>query len=120
MKDLLSNIVTLGLISLYLLWVTWILYLAVTNLRIHFDKMTRTTKILGAPIVLLGALYDVVLNAIVGSLIFWERPKEWLFTSRCERWLSDDTWRGTRARWFCRVMLDPFDKDGTHCGGRVL
>lgn len=30
-------------------------------------------------------LADVIYNLTVGSFLFWERPKEWLFTSRLQR-----------------------------------
>ena len=56
---------------------------------------------------LLAALFivqDVIYNATVGTLLFWERPREWLFTDRLKRW--GDDWRVDR---FKRVLnrLDP-------------
>ena len=93
----------------------WLQYLAVMNLDGNKKRLTFIAKLWAYPILLAGLLSDVVFNVVLGSLMYLEIPREWLFTTRCERHLHADTWRGCLARWFCRNFLDPFDPDGGHC-----
>lgn len=66
---------------------------------------------------LLAAILDLLFNITFGSLLFRElwSYKHPLFTQRCEKFYWEvDTWRGTRARWFCDGWLNPFEAG--HCG----
>lgn len=58
----------------------------------------------------LGLLADVLFNAIWGTLIFRELPKEWLFTDRLKRhWRGENAKQiGRAANWVHRVnLVDP-------------
>ena len=49
---------------------------------------------------------DIVYNVVVGSLLFWELPREALFTNRLKRW---DAVSDPRVARFARVLnyFDP-------------
>jgi len=102
--------------GIYLFVVTWVLYLAVMNLRRNRDKLTPAAKVIAYPVAFIGVLVDAVFNIILGTLFFLELPKEWLFTHRLERHIKESLgYRKRFARWFCVNLLDPFDPDGVHC-----
>lgn len=113
------NIVSWLFASLLFTYYTWGLYLACMALIRVKDTLPPQTKIMAYPIVAVGLIFDFILNAVIGSVLFWELPqyqkKEWLFTGRVSRWNDDSGKRGDFARWVCRFMLDPFDLDGHHC-----
>ena len=107
------------------LGVTWVFYLAVMHLKEERDRLKKlgkdfstAQKVFGYPILIIGLLIDVFLNATVGTIIFIEPPrydkKEWLFTGRVSRWNDTGGWRGDLARYICSHLLDPFEKGG-HC-----
>jgi hypothetical protein len=56
-----------------------------------------------------GVLFDVVFNLTVGSIVFREVPKEWLFTTRVQRHVTADSWRQATAKvWAQRLnKVDP-------------
>lgn len=95
---------------------TWLLYLAVMSLKRARGELHGPIKVIGYAIAFIGVVIDVIYNVIIGSIIFFEIPKELLFTARCDRHIPQKTWRGSLARWICKYMLDPFDKGGKHCG----
>lgn len=74
---------------------------------------------MGTPWLLIGGLVDVIANATVAWIIFGERPKEWLVTTRFVRYLDyPDTYKGKRydvALWVCVNLLDIFDPTEDHC-----
>ena len=104
--------VILGLYSLTIS--TYIFYLAIMSLRKNKDKLTGASKVFGYQILFGGVMLDTLFNWTVGSLSFWEFPREFLFTARCDRWLRSETKRGKVARFYCIQLLDPFDING-HC-----
>jgi hypothetical protein len=65
------------------------------------------------PVLIIGALLDVAVNVTWFSVIFWERPKEWMLTKRVERLKSDLGYRGKLALWICE-LLNKFQAG--HCG----
>lgn len=102
---------------LLLLPAMWTFYLAVMHLDTARRRGTLTTaaKVIGYPLLAVGLALDVLFNALWGSLLFLEPPRELLFTARVSR-LNDDTgWRGKLACWICLELLDPFDPSGKHC-----
>lgn len=104
-------------VLVFSVWFTWSLYLAVMHLKTarNSGKLTTAAKVMGYPWLVVGYVIDVLFNAVIGSVIFFELPRELLFTSRVSRLNDSDGWRGRLARWVCTQLLDPFDPDGKHC-----
>lgn len=104
-----------ALASLYLLWV---LYLAVMNLKRAKDAgaLRPTALYLGYPVLLLGLLVDFLVNVVVFTVLLLELPRETLVTSRLKRHIAHGRgWRQRVAHWFCSELLDTFDPSGKHC-----
>jgi len=111
-----KELIMYALGGFYLLMTTLVFYLAVMNLKRNRGKITKTGWFFMAPIVVVGVLVDVALNILVGTVIFLEPPKEWVYTDRLQRHLAESSgWRLRRAAWFCEHILDPFDPSGKHC-----
>lgn len=64
-----------------------------------------------------GYVLDCALNTFVGTLVFLDRPREWVLTDRLKRYhaTAAGTWRDRVATWICTRMLDPFAPGGKHC-----
>jgi hypothetical protein len=78
--------------------------------------ITRTSLIIGYPILAVGAFIDLFMNVTLFSLVFFELPKEWLLTKRMQRYIKTGTgWRFKVADWICRNLLNIFDPSGRHC-----
>lgn len=102
-------------------YATWIFYLAVmTLIRARDDgKLPPVALAFAYPVVAVGLLFDFALHVLVGTVLFLERPREWLLTQRLSRLIrEDDGWRGDLALWMCTTLLDAFDPDGSHCAAR--
>jgi hypothetical protein len=100
------------------LYVFYIFYLAIMSLyRAKLDKtITRTSLVIGYPILAVGAFIDLAMNVTLFSLIFWEIPHEWLLTKRMQRYIKIGIgWRFKVANWICRNLLNTFDPSGRHC-----
>lgn len=97
--------------------VVWAWYLSVMHLASARDagRLTPAAKALGYPWLALGLAVDAVFNAVHGTVLFAELPREVLFTSRVTRLSARADWRGRLARWICTQLLDPFDPAGRHC-----
>ncbi len=96
-------------------------YLAVmTLLRARKDgKLPPVALAFAYPVVAVGLLFDFALHVLVGTVLFLERPREWLLTQRLSRLIrKDDGWRGDLALWMCTTLLDAFDPNGSHCAVR--
>ena len=100
---------------LYLTAVLWVMYLAVMNLKRNQDSLTLPAKLFGYPVYWTGLFIDILYNLVIGTILFIQLPHELLFTTRLERNINDDSWRGKFARYFCDNLLDPFDPAGFHC-----
>lgn len=100
-----------------LLYVGWVLYLAVMALyrAKREGTLTRWTLALGYPILGVGLALDAFLNATLLSIIFLEPPREWTMTARLKRHARHDDrkWCIQVVQWF-RQFVDPFDPSGTH------
>ncbi len=110
--------VNIILYSIGLIYITWIFYLAVMNLIRAKNEgiISKPALIMGYPVVAIGLFIDFLLHVTLGSLIFFELPKEWLLTQRLSRLIKTDIgWRGDFALWVCENLLDKFDPKGTHC-----
>lgn len=80
---------------------------------------------LALPVILLGALVDLLSNWTIAALWFWEWPRfiwAWhrpdLVTDRLTRYLADSYPAGRNKKHagiICNQLLDPFDPSGSHC-----
>lgn len=111
-------IVTLLLLIVSLVPVTWVLYLAIMTLERARDGglLPKPALIAGTGLLMFGYLCDCMLNLVVGTPLFMELPKEWLLSPRVAR-LQDEgsPYRKTVASWICKNLLNPFDPSGCHC-----
>jgi hypothetical protein len=102
-----------------LIYNTWKSFLALMALNANLPALKNSTgsaRDFGYLMLFEGAVYDFLLNVVVGTIAFAEPPQEWLFTVRCERHLTDppDSLSWHRADWFCKNWLDPYQIGG-HC-----
>lgn len=98
-----------------LAYLTWIFYLAVMSLARAraAGVLTKTAVALGAPILLVGYVLDVMLNVLVLSVVLWEIPREATVTHRLRRHKASAGWRLAVAVWV-EALLDPHDPSGDH------
>lgn len=108
-----TSILLYAVLGLYVLWV---FYLAVTNLMraSKAGALSTTAKVLGAPVLLVGWLLDVVINVAVASFVFAELPREVTLSQRLSRLVRTEGWRKTLAVWLAKTLLNPFDHTGSH------
>lgn len=99
------------------LYALFLAYVVVMGLyRAHLQKrLGRTLKVLGAPVLLLGALMDVLVNLTLACIVFLDLPREFMLTVRLQRYMRGGGWRRSWADWLCTKLLDPFDPSGSHC-----
>lgn len=105
------------LVAAGLMWVTWILYVAVMALKRarDSDTMSLPMKIMGYPWLYAGLMMDMLTNVVVCTVLFLELPREALVTLRLSRLIKGTGWRSRLAKWFCSNLLDPLDPSGCHC-----
>lgn len=110
---------SLSVKTVLVLWVLWIFYLAVMSLYRAYqaDTLSLPAKLLGYPVLAIGAALDAGVNILIMSLVFLERPYEWLVTKRLARHIkTGGGWRRKLASWICSRLLNPFDPDQRgHC-----
>jgi hypothetical protein len=100
------------------LWAFWGMYVLVMGIyRAHLShRLKGLVLVLSLPFIVIGYLMDVFANVTIASLVFLELPREWLVTSRLQRYIAHGTgWRAAKARWICDNLLDVFDPSGEHC-----
>ena len=101
------------------LWVFWGMYVLVMGIyRAHLShRLKGLVLVLSLPFVAVGYLMDVFANLTIASLVFLEPPREWLVTTRLQRYIHEGrhSWRRKRAQWWCEHVLDPLDPTGKHC-----
>jgi hypothetical protein len=100
------------------LYVLWLFYLAVMNLyrAKKANQISAVALWLGYPILVMGALLDLLVNMLLMTLIFAEWPRELLVTKRLERHVkTNQGWRSKLAYWICHNLLNAFDPSGDHC-----
>ena len=106
-----------GLQGLALAYTTWTLYLAIVGVvnAWYARRISHMVVLLALPLLATGVVADVLLNATLGTLLFWERPHEWVLTLRCDRLMQHGTPRQANlAAFICKNFLDPFQVGG-HC-----
>jgi len=103
----------LSVVGVYLLW---IFYLAVMNLKGARDAKTLgpIAYAMGVPTLVIGYILDFLINVIICTIAFRELPRETTVTARLKRHKDDEGSRGELARWIAAHLLDPFDPDGRH------
>lgn len=97
------------------LYVLWVLYLAVMNLKRVRDAgaLPKPALVLGVPVLVVGLIVDLFCNVLL-SVVLLELPRETTVTARLKRHNRDSGgWRKKVAAWF-EVILDPFDPSGDH------
>lgn len=108
----------IGIFVLGYLWTFWALYVLVMGLyRANLDnRLLGLNRLLGFPFLAIGALTDVLANITIATIVFMEPPKEWLVTTRLQRYMKHTSgYRKTIALYICDHILDPFDPRGNHC-----
>lgn len=108
------NLIGLALAGYALAVLSWLFYLAIMHLKRVRDDLHPVAKAHAYLLLSAGLVLDVVLNAVVGSVLFLEPPRELLLTSRLKRLKRGDGWRAKLADWVCEHLLEQFDEG--HCG----
>lgn len=124
------------LYSFLFMYATWAFYLAVMNLIRVKKEMPLIAKLFAYPLAFAGIILDLLLNIVIGSILFVQVPnlRHLLFTARLQEHLDNmdtyydawdrgerpsvsrlDLWRWDVAVWICKNLLDPFDSRGFHC-----
>ena len=96
----------------------WFVYIAVMWLRKNRIKIKKKGKgwyYLAYAFATTAFLLDMAYNITVGSVIFLDPPREFLFTARLKRYRTTPVaaWRVDLATFFCEKMLNPYDSE--HC-----
>ncbi len=98
------------------LYLFWLLFLSCMALKWRWQVLSKPVKAASLPAVVVVGIVDIVFNLTLGSLIFWDRPRQWTFSQRVSRYKGLSDWRAPVARWICSNLLDPFEVGG-HCKG---
>lgn len=104
------------LVAVATTYALWFFYLAVMSLKRAKDAgmLSSAAKVLGYPVLCVGLILDVLVNAFICTPLFLELPRELLVTSRLKRHnRTGRGWRKRLAAWF-EPLLDPFDPSGDH------
>jgi hypothetical protein len=102
--------------SVLALWLLWVFYLAVMNLKRVKDagKLNKTCLYLGLPVLFVGLALDFLCNVFIMTLVLLELPEETTVTARLQRHKIHSTgWRLKVVNWF-ETVLDEFDPSGNH------
>lgn len=100
------------------LWAFWAMYVLVMGIyRAHLaHRLVGLNRVMALPVVAVGYAMDVAANWIIAPLVFLDRPREALVTSRLIRYKRDGSgWRYRVANFICERLLDVFDPTGDHC-----
>lgn len=100
-----------------IMWLLWVFYLAVMNLKRVNDAggLGRVAYLLGLPALIVGYLLDFLANVLVMTILLGELPQETTVTARLKRHKRESKgWRLKVAEWFASELLDKFDPDGAH------
>jgi hypothetical protein len=94
----------------------WVGYLALTNLdrARAAGSLTPAARVACAPLLLYFGILDVLVNWVLGTLLFLDVPREFTLSQRCSRHYRKPGWRGRVSRWLGHNALNPFDRTGDH------
>lgn len=106
-------------VILFLLGLSVVTYIGYIKAMVVYRKKKANEMrwyhyVYGIPVAIVFLPLDVIVNAVVGTVIFLELPREWLLTSRLDRHARN----GHKfAQFICKYLLNPFDEG--HCFGGV-
>lgn len=101
--------------ALYLLWLFYLAVMALKRAKIA-GRLSRPALLLALPVLAVALAIDVMVNAVLVTLVMLERPREWTVSDRLTRHVhAGHGWRQAAARWVCVHLLDAFDPSGSHC-----
>lgn len=115
-----------GLLSLILIYFTWVWFTCIIRLQEVRDKGLISLKnnpvlfVFGYVTLFVGLFLDVALNVIFCTIIGLEIPQEALTTARLCRWYNStetdklSVWRKKCAVFFGDTLLNPIDPSGKH------
>jgi hypothetical protein len=106
-----------GIFTFYILWIFYLAVMSLTHAQ-KTGRLTRASRTLGLPILLIGYAADVLVNATLFSLLVWDLPREYTVTQHINRLLRHGKpLQKTISHWVCHHLLDTFDPSGKHCRG---
>lgn len=92
----------------------YVFYIAGVTILKKRDELHKGVFWFCAPIIATAIVLDVILQVTLAWLIFWNKPEEWTFTQRMQRYkLAPGGWRKKVAHYVCEHFLNPFDEG--HC-----
>lgn len=91
----------------------FILYKKVMELRAEREDLTTLDKVMAYPFVWFSFSMDILYNIFYATFKYKDLPREFLFTSRLERYKAgEDGWRKIEAEDICAI-LNQYDEG--HC-----
>lgn len=110
------------------LWWFYIFVMWLKKKRDYLWQQRRALYYFGYVVAFVFLVCDALYNVVIGTIMFVDLPREFLFTSRLKRYRKpppgatedelDDIIAGRRYRlatFFCEKMLNKFDSSGKHC-----
>ena len=112
-----STVITIAA-TIFAAWILWVGFVAIMHIRRVKQKygLTKSIKVVGAPLLVFGYILDVGFNWIAGTAMFVDIPREKTFSNRLERYVKEDygTIRRKVARYIREDLLADFDETGDH------
>ena len=116
-----------GGLSLLLVFMLWVFFLAVMKLKDirNAGKLIGPIKGPAYLVLVIGYLLDALCNLLVLTVLLLELPRltggarwykdsEWTVSARTKRWALTATWRGAFCRWLRTSFLAAADVGGGH------
>lgn len=104
-----------ALATLYALWCAYVLVMGLYRAELA-GRLVGLNRLLAWPVLACAVALDAAVNLALATLVFADRPREWLLTARLQRYKAGPAgWRRRVADWLCEHLLDPFDPTGDHC-----
>jgi len=107
--------------GLYGFWAVYVLMMGMYR-TVLAGRVSPILISLGGPLMAVAFLVDIVMQMTLATIVFMDRPRHWLVTSRLTYYLhrppSDEPlhrYQTGLARWICHHLLDPLDPTGEHC-----
>ena len=104
--------------GVFSLWLLWVFFLAVMQLRDARDRGALTVwgLRLGYTVLIPGWVLDFIVQVTIANVIFFPSlPRELTVSARVNRLIAtSDGWPRRCAGWFRDHLLKPFDPSGGH------